>query len=346
VKWLSDAVLSHLCAIVDGPDLTGTRYELVGKIGQGGMGGVYLVHDRALDRHIALKVLGSSPAGAEAQARMEREACIMAGLEHPNIVPVHDAGLLADGRFYYAMKLVRGHRLDEQGASPQSLAERLQLVQKICDAVAFAHANGILHRDLKPQNVMLGAFGEVLVMDWGVAKRLGDYGPAPRTLTGQTQCLEQTQTAHGTVIGTPGYMAPEQARGEVDGIDVRTDVYGVGGILYFVLTGQAPAPDVLTDSGLPAAAPLVPPRHHDRSIPRPLEAVCMKALAQESSDRYATVGELAADIAAFLAGRRVRAYPEGSLETALRLGKKYRAVLGLVLAYLIMRILLLLVAGP
>jgi serine/threonine protein kinase len=300
VRWLSDEVLAHLRAVASAPDLTGTRYELVEQIGQGGMGTVYRVRDRELDRPVALKVLDVMPEGAQAEAR------VLARLEHPGIVPVHDAGVLPDGRFFYAMKLVRGKRLDEPGALPEGRAERLQIFLKICDAVAFAHAHGLLHRDLKPQNVMLGPFGEVLVMDWGAAQAVG--APA------------------GAIVGTPGYMAPEQARGEPD-LDERADVYALGGILHFVLTGRAP------DEAGP------------RPKPKSLEAVCKKALAADRAGRYATAAELGGDVAHFLAGRRVAAYPENAWDLTRRLAVKYRTVLALVVAYLVMRIVLLTVLG-
>jgi serine/threonine protein kinase len=328
VTWLSDAALAHLCQVANAPELTGSRYELVEKIGQGGMGSVFLVRDRELDRPVALKVLNAPPGDAAAAARMMTEARIIARLEHPSIVPVHDCGFLPDGRFYYAMKLVRGKRLDESVSPTTALAERLQLFQKICDAVAFAHAHGVIHRDLKPQNIMLGAFGEVLVMDWGVAKEMG-RPPLAASQLATPQAAATAGTAHGTVLGTPGYMAPEQARGETDQIDERADVYALGAILDFLLTGRPPAPSPL------------PPRRYDRSIPRPLDAVCMKALSAERDERQASVTELAGDVADFLAGRRVRSYPEGPVETALRLATKYRTTLALILVYLLVRILLL-----
>src|SRR5438128_5058250 len=178
------------------------------------MGTVYLAHDRELDRPVALKVLQDVPANSEAATRLVREARIIARLEHPGIVPVHDAGALPDGRFYYVMKLVRGRRLDDRAARPAALAERLQLFQKICDAVAFAHAHGVIHRDLKPQNIMLGAFGEALVLDWGLAKQTAEREPAPMMPSDGTR-PPGTHTQQGTVLGTPGFMAPEQARGDV-----------------------------------------------------------------------------------------------------------------------------------
>jgi serine/threonine protein kinase len=338
VSWLSDAVLAHLCGVADAPDVGGTRYELVEAIGRGGMGIVYLARDRQLDRPVALKVVDVGPDGARARGRLAQEARIIARLEHPGIVPVHDSGVLPDGRLYYAMKLVRGRRLDEPGCRSAALAERLRVFLKVCDTVAFAHAHGVIHRDLKPQNIMLGSFGEVLVMDWGVAREVGTVQQPPAGSVDVRQ-VPSLQTAHGTVLGTPGYMAPEQARGDVGAIDERTDVYGLGGVLYFLLTGCAPVHEERRDA---APAPVLrPPRWYDRSIPRPLEAVCLKALAGDPASRYGSVPQLAGDVASFLAGHRVGAYAEGFLGTARRLGMRYRTVLSLIVAYLVMRILLL-----
>jgi serine/threonine protein kinase len=348
VRWLSDKVLDHLRQAADWPDLGGTRYELVEKIGQGGMASVYLAKDRELDRPVALKVLNAGPGDGPARARLANEARIIAALEHPGIVPVHDAGILPDGRLYYAMKLVRGKRLDEHLSLTGSLVERLQLFEKVCQAVAFAHAHGVVHRDLKPQNIMVGSFGEVLVMDWGIAKlRAGDgvagSAVAPSEPPDAAPPAPRTGTAHGTVLGTPGYMAPEQACGEIDLIDERTDVYALGAILHYLLAGHAPpAPSpgggedgVRTDA----------PRQRHPSVPRSLEAVCRKALAADRGERYASVPELADEVARFLAGLRVEAHPETLFEAASRLASKYRVAIVLVLAYLAMRILLLVFAG-
>jgi eukaryotic-like serine/threonine-protein kinase len=339
MTWLSDGTLAHLRHVADWPDMCGTGYELVEKVGQGGMGIVFLARDAKLKREVALKVLTIDSRDSQAKARMAQEARIIAGLEHPSIVPVHDCGELPDGRFYYVMKLVRGKRLDEALEQSTPLPERLHLFLKVCDGVAFAHARGIIHRDLKPQNIMLGAFGEVLVMDWGIAKELGDPQPQASPIATKSTSDAPAHTLNGTVLGTPGYMAPEQARGDAsDTIDERADIYSLGAILYFLLTGAAPNRSQQTA--------LTPPRQLDRAIPRSLEAICLKALAFERADRYGSVTELAEDVSAFLGRQRVKAYPEGLLRTALRLGATYRTVLALLLAYLVMRILLLIFANP
>ena len=202
---ISEPALDRLAAMLRGPDVSGTRYEIISVLGRGGMGVVYLARDTVLDREVALKIV-ERPAGGANEAR------ILARLEHPGIVPVHDFGELPDGRLFYAMKRVRGDRLDRWMASGHDLAERLGVFLRVCDAVAFAHAHGVIHRDLKPENVMVGEFGEVLVLDWGVAKQMQI-----------AECKMQ-------IVGTSEFMAPEQARGDAS-VDHRADVYALGAML-------------------------------------------------------------------------------------------------------------------
>ena len=202
------------------------------------MSTVYLAEDTVLGRRVALKVVATAASRPEIVERMRAEARVIARLEHPGIVPVHDAGMLPDGRVYYAMKRVDGKRLDEL-APAMALPERLRVFQRICEAVAFAHAHGVVHRDLKPENVMIGAFGEVLVMDWGVAKVLAD----PDGASAASPAPAASGTADGQVIGTLAYMAPEQAEGSAERTGTAADVYALGAILYFLLTGRAPFDD-------------------------------------------------------------------------------------------------------
>jgi eukaryotic-like serine/threonine-protein kinase len=322
---LSDATLARLTELVDAPDLEGTRYELRGRVGRGGMGTIWRAFDRELGREVALKVMNGPDARPGGIARLRTEAQVLARLEHPGLVPVHDIGSLPDGRLFYAMKLVRGRRLDEHVRDVPSRAGRLRLLERICEAVAFAHAHGVIHRDLKPQNVMVGSFGEVLVLDWGVAKVMTEATPE---LTGDVAALAEarpaadvdveaeTLTAAGTVLGTPGYMAPEQARGE-SGVGVAADVYALGALLSF-LAGDDP--------------------------PRAVAAMVARARAPRPEDRYPSVAELQEDVARFLSGGPVSAYAEGPLETVRRLAAKYRTPLVLVAAYLVMRVVLAVVA--
>jgi serine/threonine protein kinase len=172
--WLPDSTVDHLMAVAGWPEFTSDRYEVIEEIGRGGMGTVYSAFDTALGREVAIKI-GNALPSTELQARLTREARVIARLEHPGIVPVHDFGWLADGRPFYVMKRVHGRTLRaviETTAPPQ--AERLRIFERVCEAVSFAHAHGIIHRDLKPENVMVGTFGEVMVMDWGIARMCDD----------------------------------------------------------------------------------------------------------------------------------------------------------------------------
>ncbi|HEY7097907.1 MAG TPA: serine/threonine-protein kinase [Terriglobales bacterium] len=306
MTYLSDSALNRLRAAADTPDLSSTRYRPIDKLGQGGMGGVYRVEDTVLQREVALKIIAAFDSGTELGERLLHEARVIAQLEHPGIVPVHDVGRLPDGCVFYAMKLVQGDRLDDHISGLESLAERLRIFGKICEAVSFAHSRGVLHRDLKPQNIMVGPFGEVLVMDWGISKVLGNTeakASGPLALLG---------TNHGTVLGTPGFMAPEQARGEH--VDHRADVFSLGALLQFMNVGSS----------------------------RVIGAISSKAMAEKPGDRYASVHDLSTDVAHFLDGLPVSAYPESWTTRLQRWAGKNKAWLLLILAYLIMRTLFIL----
>src|SRR5882672_4503282 len=260
------------------PDLTETRYLLVRYLARGGMGSVWLVEDTILQRQVALKVLDFVAAADDLAERLLREARILAGLEHPGIVPVHDVGTLSDGRAFYCMKYVEGRTL-AQHITGKSIPDRLRLLERIAEPVDFAHARGFIHRDLKPENIMIGAFGEVLVMDWGFAKirnsaRQPSRPPTKDELTTEAaDSATSCATGQGSVLGTPGYMSPEQQRG--DEVDHRTDIFSLGAILSFLLTGSPP--------GEGSA---------DAPIPHPLRAVCDKATAADPAARYQSAGEM------------------------------------------------------
>ncbi len=342
MRWLSDRDVEHLKRVAEWPDLGETKYGLLEELGRGGMGTVFLAEDRVLGRKVALKVVGTGASDPGAAARMLREARVIARLEHPGIVPVHDAGTLPDGRMFYAMKRVDGRRLD-QIAEDSPLPERLRIFQKVCEAVAFAHAHGVLHRDLKPENVMVGPFGEVLVMDWGIARVLDDAAESP---AGAPRAAPPEATAEGAILGTPAYMAPEQAAGRPGGVGKAADVYALGGILYFLLTGRPPfdGEAARRRAGGDASAAPQPP---GAGAPKPLQAVAARAMAAEPEGRYASAEDLAAEVARYLDGGPVRAYREGPGEKAARLFARYRTPILLIAAYLVMRSLLLLYGrGP
>jgi eukaryotic-like serine/threonine-protein kinase len=311
------------------PDLRSDRYTIQEEIGRGGMGSVYLALDTVLDREVAVKVPNDA-ADAGLERRLEVEARVLASLEHPGIVPIHDAGRLADGRLFYVMKRVRGRTLREHMDALPNTTERLRVFERICEPVAFAHAHGVIHRDLKPENVMIGEFGEVMVMDWGVAKRVGsDAEPLPDG-PGTT---DSHATGPGTIVGTRGFMPPEQARRSLDPVDRRADVFGLGALLFFLLTGEPPPAD---------AAAAIAAR---RDIPRPLRAICARALVAEPAGRYPSVAALAADVARYRADRAVEAHRENLLDRARRFSRAHRVAIVLILAYLIMRALVAFTTG-
>ncbi|HEY7406070.1 MAG TPA: serine/threonine-protein kinase [Candidatus Angelobacter sp.] len=327
MKFIPDQVVARLQTEMQTPDLSGTRYRATQFLGRGGMGAVWLAEDTVLHRSVALKVLAAESSSDDLAARLMREAEILARLEHPGIVPVHDAGTLPDGRTFYCMKHVQGQTLDQHVAG-MGLRGRMQLLQRIAEPLAFAHSRGIIHRDLKPANIMVGAFGEVLILDWGLAKVTAASTGSDDTTTiptgGSARLPSAGQTtAHGSILGTAGFMAPEQARGDVDLIDQRTDVFGLGAMMGFMLRDD------------PAA------RHSER-VSRQLHAIFGKATAPEISARYASVQEIAADIGRYLEGQPITAYRENLLEQAARLIKRNQVAVVLVLAYLLMRMLFIL----
>jgi eukaryotic-like serine/threonine-protein kinase len=231
-------------------------------------------------------------------------------LEHPGIVPVYDVGELDDGRLFYVMKLVQGPRLDDH-VPERPLTERLRIFTRMCEPVAFAHAHGVIHRDLKPENVMVGPFGEVLVLDWGASLILDlRFGISDSS---RDPCGRPVE-----IVGTLGYMAPEQARGTTT--DPRADVYALGGILHFLLGG---APDAVPLTG-----------------PRAMRAICRKARASDPHDRYDDVLALAADVDRFLAGEPVTASPERSIDRIVRFTRKHRAAIAIIVTYLTLRYLI------
>jgi serine/threonine protein kinase len=278
-------------------------YEFADEIGRGGMGVVYRARDTRLSRDVAVKVLQDRYApGSPAARRFVEEARITGQLQHPGIPPVHEVGALADGRPFLAMKLIKGRTLADQLADGQ--AERGALIaafEQVCQAVAYAHNHGVIHRDLKPSNVMVGAFGEVQVMGWGVAKFRTDARVESVEATTATTLHDprgewdtDVRTRTGSFLGTPAYMSPEQAIGAIDQFDARSDVFGLGGILCAILTGQPPyvAADAESTRQLAARARLEDAftRLEGCGAEPELEALCRRCLSPEKSDRPRTPG--------------------------------------------------------
>lgn len=296
MSWISDRTIDRLRDAAAWPELD-DRYAIIGVAGRGGMGTVYVARDCVLGREVAVKVLDVADQKGSRVARLTREAHILARLDHPGIVPIHDAGVLPDGRAFYVMKLVRGRRLDETLAGPTPQAVRLDLFARVLEAVAFAHAHGVVHRDLKPENIMAGAFGEVFVMDWGVAQDgAADVEPA--------------------VVGTPGFMPPEQEGARA--VDARADIFALGAVLAQVI-GDDPSPA--------------------------LAAIALKARHPDPQARYQSVEQLAADVSRFRNQERVTAHRESPFERTLRVYRRYELPILLLLAYLVMRLVLLVAAG-
>jgi serine/threonine protein kinase len=309
-------------------------FALLAEVGRGGMGVVFRAKDLELDREVAVKLLlPKYGVGSTTARRFVGEARITAQLQHPGIPPVYRVGELPDGRPFLAMKLIKGQTLDvllkadpgSAGASPSQSSRWLGTFEAVCQAVGYAHAHGVIHRDLKPANVMVGAFGEVQVMDWGLAKvldwnrdRPGAGGPDPDPDATATPCTEVKSlrdtdllTQHGSILGTPAFMAPEQAIGAVDQIDRQTDVFGLGAILCSLLTGKPPYVSESAESTrqLAARAKLDDAfaRLQSCGAEPDLIALCKRCLSAEKPDRPADASELAAAVAALRAAADDRA---------------------------------------
>ena len=301
--------------MIELPPTRPARFRIVRPLAEGGFSAIHVAHDEELNREVALKEMrGRFATNAWARSRLLFEAEVTAGLEHPGVVPVHGLGLHDDGRAFFTMRYVRGRDLkkatesvhrtgdpEERDAQVRRLLDRLV---DACYTVHFAHGRGILHRDLTPSNIMIGAHGETLVVDWGLAKRLDglaepDHGIEPdwpataRGLTG---------TRMGESVGTPSYMSPESALGRLDRLGPATDVYSLGATLYKVLTGRSPFRG--TDAEIADRTgrnEFPPPRKHRPGIDPDLEAVCLRAMEREPEDRFQTPIDLGDAIADWLA---------------------------------------------
>jgi eukaryotic-like serine/threonine-protein kinase len=305
------------------------HYKVVREIARGGMGRILEVRDRRLGRNVAIKeVLVADEAGL---ARFEREVAITARLQHPAIVHVHEAGRWPDGKPFYVMKLIRGKPLDARIAKATSLAQRLELlaaVITVVDALAYAHSQNVIHRDLKPANVLVGDFGETIVIDWGIAKAIGDpYDPVSL----EPDRAQNTETIAGSVIGTPSYMPPEQASG--DRVDARADVYSLGALLYQVLAGKPPFVGRTTAEVLAKVLDESPPRlsEIDPEIPADLIAIVEKAMAREPAARFPTANEMVIELKRFQQGKLIASRQYTKWELAKRWLYRYRAAVGVAL---------------
>ncbi|QDS99846.1 serine/threonine-protein kinase [Adhaeretor mobilis] len=328
------------------------RYTIIKPFQRGGLGQVSIARDEEINREVALKeILPKHADSTEARSRFLLEAEITGSLEHPGVVPVYGLGQYADGRPFYAMRFIRGDNLklaiesfrndfplDAQGAKRQQggdyelrFRQLLGRFVDVCHAIEYAHNRCVLHRDLKPGNIMLGKYGETLVVDWGLAKTIdADENPTD-TVELPLQPLSSdgsTATQMGTVVGTPAYMSPEQAAGQLDRLGPATDIYSLGATLFHLLTGQPPFSDAHPTMLLECVrqGKFTKPRFFDASIPRALEAICLKAMQRDIPDRYLTAGDLSDDIERWLADEPVRAYEDPLSARIFRWMRKHRSL--------------------
>ncbi len=338
-----------------------SRFRLLRPHAQGGLGAVFLALDTELNREVALKqILDRHADDPTSRSRFLLEAEVTGGLEHPGIVAVYGMGVYENGRPYYAMRFIRGDSLKETiglfhgplGAAAAELAapdiERSRTVRPnesrgsrdlelrkllrrfldVCNAIDYAHSRGVLHRDIKPANIILGKHGETLVVDWGLAKATGKGDAA----TGECAMMPSSasgsaETLPGSAMGTPAYMSPEQARGEIDQLGPRSDVYSLGATLYCLLTGEPPFQSEDLNSVLLAVrkGDFPRPRELDSSIDRTLEAVCLKGMALDPDDRYASPRALADDIERWMADDPVTALADGWARRIARWSRRHRS---------------------
>ncbi len=317
--------------------LENSRFRILSRYEQGGLGEVLIAHDRQLDREVAIKQIRPKwLENSEARERFIQEAEVTGRLEHPGIVPVYSMGTWDDGRPFYAMRFIQGTTLKraiaqfrESTQHSARHARRLDLrgllnrFVDVCNTIEYAHSRQILHRDIKPSNIMIGPYGETLVVDWGLAKRLDAPFSESMTAAFAAQNAKDSgssQTQIGGAVGTPQYMSPEQAAGDLESIGIRTDVYLLGATLYQILTGVPPHEEESVSKLIDRVKRgiLTRPRDVDPDVPRPLEAICLKAMATKVSDRYPSAARLSADIECWLADQSVSAYRD---PLAVRLGR-------------------------
>lgn len=318
------------------------RFKILQHHASGGLGDVFQALDQELNRKVALKEIRPEVAGNERlRSRFELEAEVTGHLEHPGIVPVYGAGRHKDGRPYYAMRFVHGETLESaivkfhDASKPTKSKERtlrfrqlLASFVSVCKAIGFAHDAGVIHRDLKPSNVMLGKFGETLVVDWGLAKPIeaaDDHESEHEVFVATSDDLAPTMD--GMVIGTVGFMSPEQAKGAQSAVGAAADIYSLGAMLYFLLAGQTPIKGSFTEIiDKTKKGEFVAPRHVRRDVHPALEAICLKAMSLDPSDRYANALDLASEVESWLADERVTAFHEPLLNRMSRWSRKHQGL--------------------
>ena len=318
----------------DSMDAPTGRYSILRPHAKGGLGEVSLARDEELRREVAVKLLQERYAtDAGNRARFVAEAEITGNLEHPGIVPVYGLGVTPEGRPFYAMRFIRGDSLrdaaiqfhNERRAPSDRRLELRKLLGRfidVCEAIEYAHTRGVVHRDLKPGNIMLGRFGETLVVDWGLAKSVGRDEPDRSALSTirPSGSGSSSRTSFGSALGTPAYMSPEQASGRIDALGPASDVFGLGATLYFVLTGRPPIEGRNAEQVIARAkeGDFPPPRRVNPGVPKQLNALCLKAMAFQPEDRYASPRELAEDVERWLADAEVLAFPDSPLRKCFR----------------------------
>jgi len=336
----------------DDPDRTGSysvgaatsdgqRFRILRPHAKGGLGAVFVALDSELNREVALKqILEKHADDAVSRQRFVAEAEITGGLEHPGVVPVYGLGTDAGGRPYYAMWFIKGDSLKEAiarfhedeklkadpGRRSLELRKLLRRFTDVCNAIDYAHSRGVIHRDLKPANIIVGKYGETLVVDWGLAKAVGRADPSSEEQTLAPSSSGSSETLPGSALGTPPYMSPEQARGELNRLGPRSDVYSLGATLYCLLTGKPPfeGEDIGVILRAVQEGQFSRPSQHDPALDKALEAICLKAMANSLHDRYPTPKALADDLDRWMADEPVTAWREPVARRARRWARRNR----------------------
>lgn len=342
-----DSTLSYA-----GVKSTGDRFRILRHHARGGLGVVSVAADDELNREVAVKEIQEERAqDPDSRARFLLEAEITGALEHPGIVPVYGLGQYDDGRPFYAMRFIRGDSLKEAvdrfhqpatsqdaASTPRGLAFRklLRRFVDVCEAISYAHSRGVLHRDLKPGNIMLGKYGETLVVDWGLAKPVGKSDKTTHAMDEPTlhpaSSNDSTPTQMGAAVGTPAYMSPEQAAGRLDQLGPASDVYSLGATLYYLLTGRAPFSERDVGSLLRKVGQgdFLPPRQLNPDVPQALNAICLKAMATSPNDRYESPKQLGEEIERWVADEPVQAWREPLRVRVMRRVRRHRTAVAIV----------------